>query len=68
MKLNLGKIINCNIFKVHNWTCKAQEGIDPTPEQVSRGKKGFIEYSKMYCKTCGKESKLNKEFEKKLTK
>ena len=68
IKVNFKKIIRCNIFKSHNWTCRAMEGIDPTEEQIKGGAKGFAEYAKMYCKNCGKESKLNKKLEDKIIK
>lgn len=54
------KWITCNIFGLHEWTSKASEGIKPTEDQVKRGLSGFADYAKMYCKHCGKESKLNK--------
>lgn len=38
----------------HNWTCAAEQGIKPTPEQVNGGIDGFYDYAKMYCKQCGK--------------
>lgn len=44
----------------HDWTCKAQQGIQPTPEQLTGDLvRGFREYSKMYCKHCLVESELN---------
>lgn len=50
----------------HDWTCKAMEGIPPDPipkgESIPDTMLRFKEYAKMYCKTCGKESKLNDRF------
>ncbi len=51
------KIIAC-FFGFHEWTCKAEQGIKPTLEQL-RSFSGFKEYSKMYCANCCKPSKLN---------
>lgn len=50
------QIIGC-LFGIHEWTCKANEGIKPT--EIKMTIQGFKEYAKMYCKHCGKESKLN---------
>lgn len=47
---------------MHNWTCKADQGIPPTQEQTDGGIDGFFDYAKMYCKDCGEESKLNKGY------
>jgi hypothetical protein len=52
------KSIWCAIV-VHQWTCKAMQGIEPTQEELDAGLEGFKQYSKMYCARCGKESKLN---------
>lgn len=43
---------------MHEWTCKANENIKPTKEELE-DIKGFHKYSKMYCKKCLKNSKLN---------
>jgi hypothetical protein len=40
----------------HDWTCAAKEGTRATEEQLQRGVAGFVDYAKMYCKRCGKES------------
>ena len=54
------KFIKCKIFQHHNWTCKAMEGIKPEPpKSIDDIGKNFREYTKMYCKDCGYESKLN---------
>ena len=57
--MNWKKIILCYIFSEHNWTCKAMEEIQPTEEEAINLEEGFKSYAKMYCKRCGKESKLN---------
>ena len=44
----------CNWIPGHEWTCKAEEGIDPTPEEIAAGVGGFWHYAQMYCKRCGK--------------
>lgn len=33
----------------HEWTCAAEQGIKPTPEQASGGVDGFLSYATMYC-------------------
>ena len=43
----------------HDWTCAAKEEIKPTPLQLKTGLEGIKDYVKMYCKRCGKQSKLN---------
>lgn len=43
----------------HEWTCAANKGIKATNDQLGSWQ-GFKDYVKMYCKHCGKESKLNK--------
>ena len=49
----------CKILGDHNWTCAAEQGENPTEKQVSDGLKGFKDYATMYCKDCGKISKLS---------
>ena len=44
----------------HDWTCAAEQNVKPTREQLARDVAGFYDYAKMYCKTCKKESDLNK--------
>jgi len=55
------KFWNCYVWRFHDWTCAAAEGIPPTTKQVSDGLEGFWDYARMYCKRCGKGSKLNHE-------
>ena len=44
----------------HEWTCKAREGIEPTTQELASAfAVGFKSYSAMYCKHCGKVSKLS---------
>jgi hypothetical protein len=50
--------ISCHIMNDHDWTCNADRGIKPTEKQMKNWS-GLKEYSKMYCKYCGKMSKLN---------
>lgn len=57
----LEKVLGCYIFKTHDWTCAANEGIPPTPEQLHGGVTGFLEYAKTYCKRCEVESETSKE-------
>jgi len=47
--------IKCNLLAFHNWTCKANEGIDPLPGE------DFWVYAIMYCKDCNKISDLSKK-------
>jgi len=54
------KKIKCKLFGMHNWTCAAEEGINPTKEQLEYGTAGFWDYAKMYCKDCGHVSKYSK--------
>jgi len=49
----------CTIMKSHNWTSDAQEGFPPTKTQLAGGLNGFKDYATMYCKDCGKISKLS---------
>jgi len=51
MKRFINRLI-CQII-AHNWTCKANEGIAPTKQQLSSGMDGFKDYARMYCKRCG---------------
>jgi hypothetical protein len=53
------RIFRCYIMGMHDWTCKASEGIPPTKEELETGIKGFNAYAKMYCKCCHKISKLS---------
>jgi hypothetical protein len=48
-------------MKSHNWTSAAEEGFPPTQDQLKNGISGFKDYAVMYCKDCGKESKLSHE-------
>ena len=59
MVLNKIKIfIKCKILQNHTWTCKANENIKPTKEEL-KSYIGFKKYSEMYCKKCLTKSKLN---------
>lgn len=49
---------NCVIMGSHEWTCKANEGISPTKQELLSSS-GFKSYTKMYCKHCKFESRLN---------
>ena len=44
--------LNC-LGGIHDWTSKAQQGIKPTEEELSRGLAGFDSYATMYCARCG---------------
>ena len=43
----------------HKWTSAAEEGIEPTQEQIKKGLDGFLDYAAIYCKRCGERHKLN---------
>lgn len=47
-------------FGSHEWTCDAEKGIKPTPEQ-SEDLATFLKYAKMYCQYCGVESELSRK-------
>lgn len=51
--------INCNVFKMHDWTCKHNEGIPPTETELNNGAAGFFHYARMYCKHCGHQYEGN---------
>jgi hypothetical protein len=38
----------------HDWTSAADQGEEPTPEQLAAGVAGFWDYARMYCKHCDK--------------
>ena len=62
--LELLKVIwVCRIWGMHTWTCAAEQGKPPTPEQVAGGIKGFWDYARMYCARCGRESEVSKRME-----
>ena len=46
--------ILCHVIHDHDWTCKAEQGIDPSEAEVKAGVAGFWNYATMYCKRCGK--------------
>jgi len=58
MKKILGWLA-CHILGAHDWTSKAQEGIKPNHIELANPILGFKMYAQMYCKKCGKISKLN---------
>ena len=58
----LAKVYHCYLWRWHDWTCDAAEGIPATPEQLATGIEGFYDYAKMYCKRCGKVSDLSHRF------
>jgi hypothetical protein len=60
MKKWISKIWNCRIWRLHDWTCAAEEGVKPTEKQLSGGFEGFMDYAKMYCRRCGEVSKLSR--------
>jgi hypothetical protein len=49
---------NCFIGN-HDWTCKAEQGIKPTEEELRDPIAGFKLYAGMYCKHCGRISRLS---------
>jgi len=54
------RLWSCYLWRFHDWTCAAAEGIPATPEQLTNGIEGFYDYAKMYCKQCGKESQISR--------
>lgn len=50
----------CKIWNWHKWTSAVQQGIKPTPEQLS-SIEGFADYATMYCERCGHVSELSKK-------
>ena len=44
----------CNWIPGHDWTCKHEQGIEPTEAELKAGVAGFWSYARMYCKRCGK--------------
>jgi hypothetical protein len=54
------KRIWCSLFG-HKLTCAAEQGKDPTPEQVAKGVEGFFEYAEVYCKRCDYKYKLDND-------
>lgn len=48
------------LFKFHDWTSKALEGIPFTKEEIADVEK-TIDYTKMYCKHCNVESEISKK-------
>lgn len=54
------RLWSCYLWRFHDWTCAAAEGIPATPEQLASGIEGFYDYAKMYCKRCGKESQISR--------
>ncbi len=42
----------------HDWTCKADHGITPTPAELRNPKEGFWVYAQMYCHRCGKNAEV----------
>lgn len=48
----------CRVLGNHDWTSRAQQGIPPTREQLSTPD-GFWDYAKMFCRRCGRVSRLN---------
>lgn len=58
--------IHCHVFNSHHWTCAVQEGkpvppeLKPKPEDSTEEMlRKFYTYGRMYCKACGKMSRLN---------
>lgn len=60
MKQFISILWNCWFWQNHDWTCAAEQGIEPTPKQLADGVAGFYDYATMYCKRCGTVSKLSK--------
>jgi len=57
--MNINKKWFMCLMGMHEWTCAAEQGIPPTKEQLIYLPEGFYDYATMYCKNCGKRSKLN---------
>lgn len=51
--------IKCKVFW-HDWTCAADQGIEPTEDQL-KSIAGFYDYAKTYCKRCGHVSEVSKK-------
>lgn len=65
--MKLLRWILCNIIEDHEWTCKAQEGILPDRDRVAEDyQEYFREYSKSYCKYCGKILKYSAKKHKRI--
>jgi len=45
-------------FCIHDWTCKANQGITP-PIDEPKNLITFFEYATMYCRKCNKVSELS---------
>lgn len=60
--MGIKKLILCHILGFHDWTCKAEQGIQPTPPSPTDSVElAFWEYAKMYCKCCNKVSPLSQK-------
>src|SRR5574337_861569 len=54
------KLWKCHIWRFHDRTCAAAEGIPATQKQIADGVQGFYNKEKMYCKRCGAESEISR--------
>lgn len=57
MKAILGRLL-CLIGD-HDWTSKANQGIQPDARELADGYVGFRRYATMFCARCGHGSSLN---------
>lgn len=47
-------LINCKVFGIHEYTCRANLGIPPTDAELMGGISGFNVYAQSFCSNCGK--------------
>jgi hypothetical protein len=53
VKYSLRRIC-CFIFD-HTWTSLPELDIEPTQSQIDKGAEGYKEYTRSFCKICGKK-------------
>lgn len=53
MMKRIWALIRCHALGDHRWTSKAQQGIQPSADELADGMKGFERFARMFCADCG---------------
>jgi len=58
VKRRLSIWFHCVLLGSHEWTCRAQQGVLPAPQDW-RSAEAVVEYSRCYCARCGRNNRFN---------
>lgn len=47
--------VRCRLLGDHDWTCKAEQGVKPSADELCDGLAGFDRYAQLFCSRCGRQ-------------